>query len=260
MRRRAPCWAQSFFPLARWNTVDPRAVQAVLRGWFTRWGLPVALRVDNGPPWGSGHDLPPALALWLWGLGIEVVWNRPRRCTDNAVIERAHGVCQRWVEPATCADLAAVQARLDHFTTVQRELYPLPSGQSRWATYPALATTDRPYDPAAEGAQWDVTRVWTALAAHVQRRRVDQVGRISLYNRAVGVGRAWAGTTVTVQLAWHGRQPVWVIRAADGTCIREQPAPELLRGRIRRLTVAHHRPRRQGANPHDHQGAELYGR
>lgn len=228
-------------------------MQAVLRAWFARWGLPAALRVDKGPPWGSGHDLPPDLALWRLGLDLAVVWNRPRQSTDNAVIERAHGVCQRWVEPATCAELAALQARLDHFTTVQREAYPLPTGRSRWLTYPALATGGRPDDPTAEGAPWDVTRVWTALQTAVQTRRVDKVGRISLDNRAVGVGRAWAGTSVTVQLDRHGRRPVWVIRAADGTRIREQPAPELRRGRIRRLTVAQRRVRRPaGSKHHDH--------
>jgi hypothetical protein len=200
------------------------------------------------------------LALWLLGLGLDMVWNRPRHSTDNAVIERAHGVCQRWVEPETCADLATLQARLDRFTTLQREAYPGPDGQSRLAACPGLAGSGRPYAAAAEGAQWDETRVWAALRDRSWSRRVDQVGRISLYNRAVGVGRAWAGTTVTVQLARRGRQPIWVIRAADGTLIREQPAPELRRGRIRSLTVSHRRPPRARSQPPGHEGSELYGR
>lgn len=228
----------------------------MLRGWFTRWGLPGELRVDNGRPWGSWGDLPPALALWVLGYGVGMVWNRPRHSTDNAVIERAHGVCQRWVEPGTCPDLATLQARLDRFTTLQREAYPRRDGQSRLAAFPALAHGGRPYDPAAEGAQWDERRVWAALAERVWTRRVDKVGRISLSNRAVGVGRAWAGATVTVQLAHRRRSPYWVIRAADGTLICEQPAPELHRGRIRSLTVAQRRPRhRTGGKLHVHPGS-----
>jgi transposase InsO family protein len=93
--------------------VDRRAVQAALRGFFAHWGLPATMRVDNGQPWGTGDDLPAELALWLVGLGIAVHWNRPRHSQDNAVVERAHGVCQRWVEPGTCSDGAELQARLD---------------------------------------------------------------------------------------------------------------------------------------------------
>lgn len=231
-------------------------MQAVLRTWFARWGLPDAVRVDNGRPWSAGRELPSALALWLLGLGVAVVWNRPRHSTDNAVIERAHGVCQRWVEPATCPDLATLQARLERFTTLQREAYPGPAGPSRLAAFPVLAHGGRPYDPTAEGAQWDEARVWAALAPRVWPRRVDTVGRISVYNRALGVGRAWAGATVTVQLVRRGRAPVWVIRSAAGDVIREHPAPELRRGRIRRLTVSRRRPRRHaGGKRHDHLGS-----
>jgi hypothetical protein len=236
-------------------TVAPQEVQAVLRRWFAQWGLPEQLRLDNGYPWGSGHDLPPGLALWLLGLGIQVIWNRPRHKQGNAVIERAHGVCQDWVEPATCATSAELQARLDRFTTLQREAYPVQGGRSRLAAYPALAAGGRPYLATREAELWDERRVWAWLTARIWTRRVDQVGRISLYNRAVRVGRAWAGTTVTVQLVVRPAGPTWLIRAADGTALGEPPAPELTRERIRSLTVARRRPRRAGAKPHGREGS-----
>lgn len=216
---------------------------AVLRQWFARWGLPAALRVDNGPPWGSWGDLPPELALWVRGLGVAMVWHRPRQSRDNAVIERDHGVCQCWVEPHTCAAPAALPARLDWATTVQREKYPAIAGQSRVAAYPALAAGGRPYDAAQEAAPWDAPRVWTALAQGSWHRRVDKVGRISLYNRPRSVGRRCAGTTVSVRLG-ERTPPTWVITTAKGEPIRELPAPELCRARIRTLTVTHRRPRR----------------
>lgn len=223
----------------------------MLRTWFAQWGLPQQLRVDNGTPWGSWSELPPDLALWLLGLGIGMVWNRPRHSQGNAVIERAHGVCQRWVEPATCPSVAVLQARLDWATALQRERYPALAGQSRLAAFPALAAGGRPYDPDQEAAQWDERRVWAWLGERVWGRRVDQVGRISLANRAVGVGRRWAGTEVTVRLVVPNHAPSWLIRDAHGTLLRQHPAPELGRERILALDVSH---RRHPAKPSVHPG------
>lgn len=235
--------------------VDRREVQTALRGFFTQWGRPDQLRVDNGAPWGSWTELPPDLALWVLGLGVEMIWNRPRHKQGNAVIERAHGVCQRWVEPGTCQSAAELQARLDWATTLQRETYPAIAGQSRLAAFPALADGGRPYDPAEEGSWWDERRVWTFLGARVWTRRVDKVGRISVANRAVGVGRSWAGQEVTVRLVVADDAPLWVIRDAQGHLLRQHPAPELSRERILALDVSYHRPRRRSSGkPRVHHG------
>lgn len=230
-------------------------MQAVLRGWFAAWGLPGELRLDNGAPWGGWSEIPPDLALWLLGLAIGLVWNPPRHKQGNAVVERAHGVCQRWVEPGTCRDRAELQARLDYFTTLQRERYPHRGAASRLAAYPALAAGGRPYDPAAEPAHFDERRVWAFVARQAGIRRVDQVGCISLLNRSRAVGRPWAGQTVTVRLAVVAGAPVWCIRDAQGTLLRQHPAPELSRDRIRTLDVSHRRPRRARGKPRAQHGA-----
>jgi hypothetical protein len=234
---------------------DRQAVQAVLRTWFARWGLPGALRLDNGQPWGSGHDLPPALALWLLGLGIALVWNRPRHKQGNAVIENGHGVCQRWVEAHTCPDPATLQARLDWATTTQRERYPSCHGRSRLAAYPALAASERPYDPAQEAQCWDEHRVWQWLGGHVWTRRVDKVGHLSLANRALAVGRPWAHQEVTVQLVGHDDAPHWQIRDGQGHILRQHPAPELRSERIRALDVSRRRVRPTRGKPRVHHQA-----
>ncbi|HEU0114186.1 MAG TPA: hypothetical protein VFQ80_05900 [Thermomicrobiales bacterium] len=229
-------------------------MQAVLRGWFAPWGLPVQVRVDNGAPWGGWSDLPPDLALWLLGLGVDIFWNRPRHRQGNAVIERAHGVCQRWVEPATCHSPAELQARLDAGTALQRARYPVPGGQSRLAAAPALAQGGRPYDRTQEADRWDEQRVWAWLASRVWRRRVDQVGRISLANRPLGVGRAWARTEVTIRLVIVDDAPVWTIHDAQGHLLHQHSAAELSRERILALAVSRRRvrPRRARGQPRAH--------
>ena len=92
----------SFSPQGHFNQVPLGQVQQQLRAGFRRWGLPEALRVDNGSPWGSWSDLPPPLALWLVGLGLRLLWNPPRRPQANGVVERSHGVAQAWAEPRRC--------------------------------------------------------------------------------------------------------------------------------------------------------------
>jgi len=225
------------------------AVRAVLRRWFAQWGLPDQMRLDNGHPWGSCSDLPPDLVLWLLGLGVAPVWNPPGHKQGNAVIERDHGVCQRWVEPATCQRAQDLQARLDWASAMQRERYPYREGRSRLAACPGLAHSGRPYDPTQEAQQFDERRVWTWLETRVLVRRVDKVGRISVANRPLGVGRAWAGQPVTVRLAVADAAPVWRIRDGQGHLLRQHPAPELGRDRILALAVSH---RPHPGQPSDH--------
>src|SRR5262249_5578309 len=57
-----------------WNSVEAVATQQAMRRVFARWGLPRFLRFDNGFPWGNWNDLPTALALWLAGLGVRLIF------------------------------------------------------------------------------------------------------------------------------------------------------------------------------------------
>jgi len=241
--------------------VARQAVQAALRQICTQWGLPDAMRFDNGAPWGSWGDLPPDLALWLLGMGVNLIFNRPRHKQGNAVVERAHGVLQRWSDPATCADGAALQARLDALTTLQRERYPVgDERRSRLETFPTLASGGRPYAPDHEADLFDERRVWTALGRLVLTRRVDKVGRISLYNRARSVGRRWAGQAVSVRVVVREDSPLWEITATDGTVLAVHAATELSRERILALEVSHRRIRRPKAKAPARKEGYLYAR
>jgi transposase InsO family protein len=210
-----------------------------LRALFADWGLPGALRVDNGAPWGSPRDPPPDLALWAIGLGVAVRHNRPRRCQENGVVERSHGVLGAWAEPAACADAAALQTALTAASRYQREAYPAIGGASRATAFPALMAGGRPFDPAREAAAFDERRVWTYLAGKRWRRRVDKAGQISVYHRALGVGKRWKGQEVALQ--FDAEAVAWVVRDDRGAELVRHPAAELSRARILALDVSRKR-------------------
>jgi hypothetical protein len=218
-----------------------------MREAFARWGLPRRIRVDNGTPWGSKGDLPTDLALWLVGLGVEMIWNPPRRPQDNGVVERSQGTGKRWAEPATCRDAAELQRRLDELDRVQREEYPAIAGLTRAAAYPGLAHSGRAYDPAEEPSRWDGARVRAHLAGYVAVRRVDCRGMASLYNRNRYVNAALAGRTVYVTL--DPLEDAWVFAGRDGTCYGRRPAEELSDERVMASEVTHRRDRREAPRP-----------
>src|SRR5262249_38166991 len=156
MRGRGPSYRRPFSPLKYWAHVLDVAVQEQLRAGFTRWGRPRRLGVDNGKPWGSWRALPTALALWLIGLGIEMLWNPPRRPQANGVVERSQGTAKRWGDPGSCASVAQLQRELDEADRLQRERYPLVQGRSRWDLYPGLQHSGRPYTARHEPEQWQL--------------------------------------------------------------------------------------------------------
>ena len=71
---------------------DTDTVKALLVQAFKRYGLPVRINTDNGPPWGSPSDVESLteLAIWLIRLGITVSHSRPAHPQTNGKIERFH--------------------------------------------------------------------------------------------------------------------------------------------------------------------------
>jgi hypothetical protein len=223
------------FGCARWEHVERHIIQDGLRQVFRRWGLPGRLRADNGYPWGCSSDLPPELALWLIGLGIDLHWIPPGCPQQNGVVERGQQTGQNWCEPQTCDGPGQLQTRCDDMDRRQRERYPYRDGRSRWDVYPGLAHSGRPYSQRRERSQWDVTRVWQTLAQWVVPRQVDCTGSVSLYHRGRYVGKPYIGTRVYVSLDPTG--PTWVIADQSGRQLRTHTADELTAERIRSLSV-----------------------
>jgi hypothetical protein len=224
--------------------VPPPAVQAELRRAFARWGLPARFRVDNGVPWGSPGDLPTDLALWLIGLGVEMIWNPPRRPQHNGVVEKSQETAKRWAEPQTCGSAAELQRRLAAMDTIQRQEYPSVKGRSRWDAYPELAHSGRSYTRAWERTHWSWEAVANHLAGYAVPRRVSKTGTVSLYNRNHYVGIIHAGKQVNIM--FDPEVGEWIIADAKGQQLRRKAASEISRKTIMGLTVTHRRKRTDG--------------
>jgi transposase InsO family protein len=68
-----------------------QTVRAVLTEAFRRYGLPAAMLMDNGSPWGAAGAQPfTAFSLWLIRLGVRVAHGRPYHPQTQGKDERFH--------------------------------------------------------------------------------------------------------------------------------------------------------------------------
>jgi transposase InsO family protein len=75
---------------ARFAAAD---IQPQLHAVFDRYGLPVRINVDNGPPWGGAcavKDGLTELTVWMIRLGVRVSHSRPHHPQTNGKVERFH--------------------------------------------------------------------------------------------------------------------------------------------------------------------------
>jgi hypothetical protein len=201
-------------PSRQFEAVPATTVQQAMRRWFITYGMPQQLQFDHGAPWCSGKsDLPSLFELWLVGLGIEVLWSRVRQPQDNGIVERSHRTLQSWSTPSHCESLEALQKHLDAAIVCQREHYPdAVSGQTRLERFPQFAEILRPYQP--DHQPWSLALVYQRLAQGCWKRKVDNSGRISLYNHNYHLGRSLAGLSVWVRFDPHTGD--WVCSDAQG--------------------------------------------
>ena len=98
-------------------------MRSVLTSAFRRYGLPAAMLMDNGAPWGSDHDHPfTAFSLWLIRLGIRVAHGRAYHPQTQGKDERFHRTLKFEVlRHFNFTTLEHCQREFDHF----RERYNL---------------------------------------------------------------------------------------------------------------------------------------
>ena len=95
-------------------------VQSILTSAFRIYGLPEAMLMDNGSPWGNDRTSPwTPLTVWLLRLGVRVTHGRPYHPQTQGKEERFHRTLRAEVlQGRTFADLYDSQSRFDAWRPV----------------------------------------------------------------------------------------------------------------------------------------------
>jgi len=184
-------------------------VQRCLDALFTRYGLPLVIRSDNGAPFASSNA--PLgltrLAVWLLSLGISLDRIEPGHPEQNGRHERMHRDIAMEVERRVKGDLAAQQAALD----VWRETYNHERPHSALGMrVPAelYAPSSRRYDPVLTQPEYP---------AGFCRRMVSKCGCIKLKGHLLLITSALGGWEVGLQPIGEGNFNVWFAALRIGT-------------------------------------------
>lgn len=210
---------------------------------FEQYGLPQALRVDNGGPWGKVQNTPCWLALWLTGLGIEMKWNRPHTPKDNAKIERSNRLIDDLSEPQQCASSADWQTRLNQMIALQRDQYPNKNGLTRTQLHPEFYANPHAYKRQDEADQWELSRVKQLLSQFEWQRIVSTKGQVTVMNQRIFIGNIHKHSKVMIR--FDPTDTSYVVKTLLGALIVRAPATDITTEVIMSLSSTARKKKRQ---------------
>ncbi len=172
------------------STTREQYAFAVFERAFQDFGLPIAIRTDNGVPFASAHALYGLrkLAVWWLRLGIGLERIKPGHPEQNGRHERMHLTLKQQATKPASANFLQQQARFDHFLTQYNEERP---HQALAMQVPAAiyVPSDRPYRGLAE----------LDYPLHDWASTVTHCGRICFKRRKVNLSQVFAGQQVGVR-------------------------------------------------------------
>ena len=168
-----------------------QTVQEQLTSILRHYGMPAAILVDNGAPWGSdlAHPFTP-LTVWLLQLGIKVIHSRPYHPQTLGKLERFHrSLKAELLQGSSYTGIDHCQRSFDrwrHFYNLERPHHALDlhTPASRYAISP------RPFPEALPPVEYDTDD---------QVRSVDVTGRITFRGKTFPVGKAFRGKHVALR-------------------------------------------------------------
>jgi transposase InsO family protein len=160
---------------------------------FRRYGLPLAMLMDNGSPWGdtAGEQRFTAFAIWLMQLGVAVIHGRPYHPQTQGKDERFHRTLKGEVlNNRSFRDTRECQRAFDEWRTIYNHERPhdaldLETPATRYRVSPRRFPEAL---PAIEYWPGDIVR------------KVDASGCVSIKSRAFRIGKPFRGQPVALRL------------------------------------------------------------
>ncbi len=163
---------------------------AIFERAFKDFGLPHAIRTDNGVPFASGNALIglSRLAVWWLKLGIQVQRIKPGHPEQNGRHERMHLTLKKEATKPAAFNFLQQQERFDHFIGVYNNERP---HQALGGAYPGDVYTPSPrvYRPPDE----------PEYPFHDRTKLVTACGRICLGRRKINLSTVFAGQFVGIR-------------------------------------------------------------
>jgi len=172
---------------------------AVFERVFREFGLPAAIRTDNGTPFASGNALfgLSKLAVWWLRLGIQLQRIKPGNPQQNGRHERMHLTLKKEATKPASFNFLQQQERFDRFIEVYNQHRP---HQALNGAYPGDLYTPsaRPYLPPPE----------PEYPYHDRTVRVTRCGRICLGKRKINLSQVFAGQCVGIR---EVDEQIWLV-------------------------------------------------
>lgn len=197
--------------------------------------MPKSIRVDNGMPLGDPQRKSlPSLCLWLEAMGVQLIFNRPRRPTDNAKVERMQRTTKNWAQVDQCQNIQQLSQQLKQVCSIQREKFKVSrlKGKTRAEYYPELYQNPRRY----KAEQFDPQKAYDRLAKWTFARKTSKIGQFSLYGNVYYLGSKHTKQYVSVKFDPENIQ--WKVKDAQGTLIKSFEAKNFDKENLWNLTVS----------------------
>ena len=166
---------------------------------FKDFGLPDAIRTDNGAPFASGNALfgLSTLAVWWLRLGIKLQRIQPAQPQQNGRHERMHLTLKKEATRPASFNFLQQQERFDRFIHVYNHERP---HQALGGAYPADLYTPsaRIYRPPPD----------PQYPFHDRTVRVTRCGRICLGTRKINLSKVFAGQFVGIR---EVDEQIWLV-------------------------------------------------
>jgi len=196
--------------------------------------MPKTIRVDNGQPLGDPQRKSiPALALWLTAMDIVVIFNRPRRPTDNAKVERMQRTTKNWAQVKDCENIQQAEKQLKIACEIQRSQYKVKrlNDKTRMETFPQINHNPRTY----KAANFCLQKAYSQLAKWSFQRKVSKNGQFSLYSQVYYLSTEYARQYVSIQFLTQSVE--WQICDSNGEKIKNVKAKNFAKQDVMTLAI-----------------------